>query len=169
MKKTTTRALVALGLLAAAGAMAGVTKGGTLYIKGTGVNAWAKSDASGTKTAVPNGAEVVWQGADEKNKSMHKIDYKKKAGYVQMSNLTPNKPVDEYPTGDGKPTSAQAFASSGAASKAMTEAGLKYAAGSGPKAEEAAAGIIYLEGSTEDAKKTKVAEHVKKVGLGGGK
>src|SRR5262249_47485380 len=136
--------------------------------KGTGVNLWDKADASGKKTAISNGTEVVWQGADAKNKSMHKVEWNKKTGFVQMANLTPNKPADEVPTGDGKATSAGAFASSGAATKAMTEAGLKYAQGEGPAAEEVAAGIIHLEGNTEEMK-AKVSEHVKKAGLGGDK
>jgi hypothetical protein len=168
VKQRTKWALVALAGLVAAGATAGVAKGGKLYIKGTGVNMWDKADASGKKTPVAHGTEVVWQGADEKNKSMHKIEHNKKTGFVQMANLTPNKPAEEFPTSDGKPTSAEAFARSGAATKAMTEAGLKYAEGKSPTAPEAAAQVIHVEGNTE-VMKAKVPEHVKKQGLGGEK
>lgn len=169
MNRTTKWARLALVLVCAAGAaMAGVAKGGKLFIKGSGVNMWDKADASGKKTALKNGDEVTWNGPDEKNKSMHAIEAKGKKGFVQMANLTPNKPADEITTGDGKTTSAAAFASSGAATKAMSESGLKYADGSGPEAKEVAAGLIHLEGSSED-QKSKVADHVKKQGLGGDK
>ena len=67
------------------------------YIKGSGVNMWDKPDASGKKTALKNGDEVVWDGPSDKDKSMHEIQFKGKKGYVQMANLTPNKPVDEVP------------------------------------------------------------------------
>ena len=148
--------------------MAGVAKGGKIYVKGTGVNMWDKPDASGKKTALKNGDEVTWNGPSDKDKSMHEIQFKGKKGFVQMANLTPNKPADEVLTGDGKTTSAAAFASSGAATKAMSESGLKYAQGEGPNAQEVAAGLIHLEGSSEDQKK-QVADHVKKAGLGGAK
>jgi hypothetical protein len=164
VKRRTKWALCAL--LIAATAAAGVAKGGKLYIKGTGVNAWDKADASGKKTALKAGDEVTWDGPDDKHKEMHLVHFGpggKKKGYVQVSNLTPNKPADEI-TQDGKTTSAQAFASSGAATKAMTEAGLKYAQGD-QSATEVAAGLIHLEGSSEEQKKN-VPDHVKKSGLG---
>lgn len=166
MKRGIRWALCALAV--ASVAMAGVAKGGKLFIKGTGVNMWDKADASGKKTALKNGDEVTWNGPDEKNKSMHAIEFKGKKGFVQMANLTPNKPAEEVATSDGKMTSAAAFASSGAATKAMSESGLKYAQGEGPNAQEVAAGLIHLEGSTEEQKKN-VADHVKKQGLGGEK
>jgi len=168
VKRRTKWALIALAVLSAASvAMAGVAKGGKLYIKGTGVNMWDKADASGKKTALKNGDEVTWQGPSDKDKSMHAIEFKGKKGFIQMMYLTPNKPADEVASSDGKMTSAAAFASSGAATKAMSESGLKYAAGE-PAATEVAAGLIHLEGSSEDAK-SKVADHVKKQALGGEK
>jgi hypothetical protein len=167
VKRGTRWTLVALAVVCAASAVAGVAKGGKLYIKGTGVNMWDKPDASGKKTALKNGEEVTWNGPSDKDKSMHEIMFKNKKGYVQMANLTPNKPADEVTSSDGKTTSAAAFASSGAATKAMSESGLKYAKGE-PATEEVAAGLIHLEGSSEEQKKN-VAEHVKKQGLGGEK
>lgn len=168
MKREMKWALLALAVVSAASAATGVTKGGKLYIKGTGINMWDKADASGKKTALKNGDEVVWQGADATNKQMHAVEFKGKKGFVQMANLTPNKPADEVASSDGKMTSAAAFASSGAATKAMSESGLKYAQGEGPNAQEVAAGLIHLEGSSED-QKSKVQDHVKKQGLGGEK
>jgi hypothetical protein len=159
--------LVALAVVCVSSAVAGVAKGGKLYIKGTGVNMWDKPDATGKKTALKNGDEVTWNGPSEKDKSMHEIMFKNKKGFVQMANLTPNKPADEVTSSDGKTTSAAAFASSGAATKAMSESGLKYAQGE-PNLQEVAAGLIHLEGTSEEQKKN-VAEHVKKQGLGGEK
>jgi hypothetical protein len=167
VKRRTKWALCAL--LMAATAMAGVAKGGKLYIKGTGVNAYDKAEGTGKKTALKAGDEVTWNGADDKHKEMQAINYGpggKKKGFVHMANLTPNKPADEVAS-DGKATTAQAFISSGAGGRGMSQAGLKYAEG-GEKAELTAAEIIHLEGSSEDQKKN-VADHVKKNGLGGEK
>lgn len=169
MKQRMKWARIALAVICAGGAAtAGVAKGGKLYIKGTGVNMYEKADASGKKTALKNGDEVTWNGPGDKDKSIHAIEVKGKKGFVQQANLTPNKPKDEVASSDGKMTSAAAFASSGAATKAMSESGLKYAEGEGPNAKEVAAGLIHLEGSSEDQKKN-VADHVKKQGLGGEK
>src|SRR6185503_2933866 len=125
-----------------------VKKGDKLFIKGNGVNMWDKVDASGKKTALKQGDEVTWNGPSDKDKSMHEIEFKKKKGFIQMANLTPNKPADEVTSSDGKTTSAAAFASSGAATKAMSESGLKYAQGE-PAATEVAAGLVHLEGTSE--------------------
>jgi hypothetical protein len=155
--------------LAVAGPAAAVKVGDKVYVKSSGVSAWDKADGKGKKTALKAGDEVSWQGPDDKHKEMQLINFGpggKKKGYVNIAVLSPNKPADEI-SGDGKTTSAQAFASSGAASKALTSAGLKYAEGGGEKAVLAAAEIIHLEGSSEDEKKN-VADHVKKAGLGGG-
>jgi hypothetical protein len=168
VKRETKCALVALAVLGAASvAMAGVAKGGKIYVKGSGVNMWEKAEATGKKTALKQGDELVWQGPSDKDKSMHAVEFKGKKGFVQMANLTPNKPMDEVASSDGKMTTAAAFASSGAATKAMSESGLKYAQGE-PAATEVAAGLVHLEGSSEDAK-SKVADHVKKQALGGEK
>jgi hypothetical protein len=91
------------------------------------------------------GTEVTWKGADPKEKTLHKVVVGGKEGYVLQANLSPNKPAEEYLTGDGKPISAQAVASSGAATKALTPAALKYAGEKGPSGAEAACEIIYLE------------------------
>ena len=91
------------------------------------------------------GAEVTWKGADAKEKQLHKVVAGGKEGYVLQANLTPSKPADEVLSSDGKPISARAVASSGAATKTLTPAALKYAEGKGPSANDAACEIIYLE------------------------
>lgn len=115
------------------------------------------------------GTEVTWKGADPKEKTLHKVVSGGKEGFVLQANLTPSKPANEFLTGDGKPISAQAVASSGAATKALTPAAIKYADAKGPSANEAACEIIYLEEhnnnqGTADA----IAAHQKSAGLAGG-
>jgi hypothetical protein len=69
-------------------------------------------------------------------------------------------------TSDGEPVSAQAFASSGAATKALTAAGVKYASAKGPEAQAAAAQVIYVEEHTKDAYTFEaVSKHTKAQGL----
>lgn len=116
------------------------------------------------------GTEVTWKGADGKEKSLHKVVAAGKEGFVLQANLTPNKPANEFLTGDGKPISAQAVASSGAATKALTPAALAYANDKGPSGLEAAAEIIYLEEHNKNKGTAAAIEsHVKSSGLGGGK
>ncbi len=91
------------------------------------------------------GTEVTWKGADAKEKTLHKVVAGGKEGFVLQANLTPSKPAAEFLTGDGKAISAQAVASSGAATKALTPAATRYAEAKGPSAVEAACEIIYLE------------------------
>jgi hypothetical protein len=115
------------------------------------------------------GTEVMWKGADAKEKTLHKVVAGGKEGYVLQANLSPNKPAEEVLTGDGKPVSAQAVASSGAATKALTPAALKYANEKGPTGLEAACEIIYLEEHNKnEGKPAAIAAHKKSAGLPGG-
>ena len=112
------------------------------------------------------GTEVTWKGADPKEKTLHKVLVGGKVGYVLQANLSPNKPSDEFLVGDGKPISAHAVASSGAATKALTPAALAYAMDKGPDAEEAAAEIIYLEEHNKNkGTPTLIGKHLVAVGL----
>lgn len=115
------------------------------------------------------GTEVTWKGADAKEKQMHKIVVGGKEGFVLQANLTPSKPANELLKGDGKPISAQAVASSGAATKALTPAAIKYAEARGPSANEAAIEIIYLEEHNNNVGTPEaIAAHQKAAGLAGG-
>jgi hypothetical protein len=173
VKRSTQWALAALFVLVALAAVAGVAKGGTLYIKGQDVKLLSKPDLKSSGSKLKAGDPVVWNGPSDKNPQLQDVKAGSKKGFVIQSALATAKPIDEIPKSDGKPVSAEAFKSSGAATKAMTEAGLKYAAGTPPKegspaANEVAAGIIHMEGSSED-EKTKVKDLVKKNGLDGAK
>ncbi len=115
------------------------------------------------------GTEVTWKGADGKEKTLHKVVSGGKEGFVLQANLTPSKPANEFLTGDGKAISAQAVASSGAATKALTPAAIKYADAKGPSATEAATEIIYLEEHNNNMGTPEaIAAHQKAAGLSGG-
>ncbi len=165
--KSSIRAAAAIALISAGGAWA-VAKGGKLYIKSkdTKVLKEAKAGATAVVTVQP-GTEVTWNGADAKDKTFHEISVNGKKGYTLMTNLSPNPVAAEIDSTSGKPMSAQAFASSGAATKALTPAGVTYAQGNVSKSD-AAAEIIYAE-QHNFAKGTPAAVAAKAKELGGGK
>lgn len=165
MKKTLTAAACAAVLLGGGAALA-VAKGGTLYIKAKNAKVYDKPSASGkVKATLQPGDEVIWEGADKKAPAFHQISGKAK-GFAHQSTLSPKKPTGEVLTSDGAPVSAQAFASSGAATKALTAAGVKYAAAKGPDAQAAAAQVIYVEEHTKNAATAEaIAKHTKAQGL----
>ena len=160
-------AVAAAALLSASWAGA-VAVGGKLYIKSkdTKVLKDPKADAKPVTTLQP-GAEVTWKGASAKDKAFHEVESGGKKGFVLMSNLSPNPVAQEIDSSTGKPMSAQAFASSGAATKALTPAGVTYAKGNVSKTD-AAAEIIYVE-QHNIAKGTPAAIATKAKELGGGK
>ena len=166
--KSSIRAVAAIALISAGGAWA-VAKGGKLYIKSkdTKVLKDPKAGATAVVTVQP-GTEVVWNGASDKDKAFHDVSVKGKQGFVLMSNLSPNQVSAELDASSGKPMSAQAFASSGAATKALTPAAIKYSETKKGTAEESAAMVIYVEEHNR-AKGTTEAIAMKSKELGGTK
>ncbi|MDP3238111.1 MAG: hypothetical protein Q8N26_35295 [Myxococcales bacterium] len=164
-------AVAAAVLLSASGALA-VAKGGSLYIKSKDVKLLKDPKAGATALKpLDIGTEVKWLGASEKDKAFHEVEAGGKKGFVLMSNLSPSKPQMEIAGSSGAAMSPQAFASSGAATKALTPAGINYAKGEGkdaPKALEAAAEIIHVE-EYNKTKGTPEAIAAKSKSLGGGK
>jgi hypothetical protein len=78
--------------------LAGVPKGGTLYVHGAGVKLLSKADAhSRALTPLDDGQAVVWSGADVKNPAMQRIEVRGKSGYVETSQLTPYPPEPASP------------------------------------------------------------------------
>lgn len=157
MRKSFIALALGAGLVASSAYAVGV--GGTLYIKN---EAQVVDKPSLTKSKVIKslkpGAEVKWLGAAPDNKQFHQIETADgKKGYTLQVNLSPNKPQLEVASSDGKPIDAQAFASSGAATKALSEAALKYSGGKTNMAD-LAKGIMTAEGiasrvTTEEAQK----------------
>lgn len=165
------KTVTAIALLCASGAWA-VSKGGTLYVKSKETKLFKDAKVGAAVATLKVGDAVTWNGPSEKDKQFHEIVANGKKGFVLMTNLTPNKPAEEIDASTGKPMSAQAFASSGAATKALTPAAIKYAGakGQGPKisANEAASMVIYAEEHNK-AKGTPEAIAAKTKDLGGGK
>ncbi len=155
---------VAVGLLAAPAYA--VKAGDTLYVK--------SKDASLLKTPSTNGAvvtklqpadEVIWNGVDAKDKQFHKVKATKsgKEGFVMQQNLSPAKPLMEV-AADGKPTTMSSLASSGAATRTLSEVGQKQA-GKTPDLTKAGKQVVLLEGINDKITAKDVADHAKKAGL----
>lgn len=174
MRKTS-RLAVALGLLAGAGlAFAGV--GEVLYVKARDTRFQKEPTptsalVAGRPTLQP-GDKVEWQGRDGKDPKWHKVKAGALEGYVFQSNLSKSPPSTELDSRNGgKAVDAQAFASSGAAIRGLSETGDEYAKESNAAAE--AKKLRDLEGrvaqwfpnnSYEPVQKHRVA-----VGLEGGR
>jgi hypothetical protein len=80
------------------------------------------------------GTEVKWQAVSSRNKLLHHVKVtfggQEHDGWVLQGNLAPRPPVPEYlKSGEGLAVDPQVFASSGAATKALDEAGTAYAKG----------------------------------------
>jgi hypothetical protein len=120
-----------------------------------------------TLTVLQPGTEVIWLGPDKANKKLHRIRTAKGEGFILQQNLTPKKPAAEHlAKDDGKPIDPQAFASSGAATKALSEAALKYA--SKKSKTELARGVMTAEGIAATVDR-KAAQDFNDRQTGGGK
>jgi hypothetical protein len=147
-----------------------VKPGGTLYIKSKDTKVLPKADpkAKAVGTLQP-GDEVVWQGADETNKQFHKVETPKFKGVTLQANLSPSKPAAENLAKDnGAAIDAKAFASSGAATKALSGGALKTASGN-PSQEELARALISVEATAKAVDPKDAATFVQKRTQGGGK
>lgn len=165
--------ITATALLTAAPAFA-IAKGDKLFIKSKGVKLLkdAKPGAASVGAELKVGASVEWQEVG-KDKAFQKVKADGKEGYVLTSNLSKNEPAAEVLEG-GKSVDAQGFASSGAATKGLTPAGVKYAQESakenksGMPDTEAAAQVVYVEEHNKN-KGTPEAIAAKQKELGGAK
>lgn len=119
--KLTGRLIVAGGILVAGGALGALSAGTKVFIKAknTRLLSAAKADAKSTVTLQP-GEEVLWQSMSP-SKEFHQIKAGSKTGYVLFSNLSTKPPSTEYLQGKGT-VDRKAFASSGAATKALAPA-----------------------------------------------
>lgn len=145
--------LAAAALLFGTAAWA-VKPGESLYIKTKDAKLLEKADAKAKVLGtLKPGEEVTWNGSDAKNKMFHSIEANGKKGFTLQQNLSPNKPQMEVASDDGKKIDAQAFASSGAATKALSEAALKYNEKKG-KADmnTLAKGVMTAEGIAESVR-----------------
>ena len=141
-----------------------VKVGEMLYIRSKDTALVKKADPKApVVTKLQPGTEVVWEGADATNKSFHKVKAGAKEGYVLQVNLTPAKPQDEMAS-DGKGISAHAVASSGAATRTLSEEGQKYAEKT-PDLVTAGKQVVMLEGINAQIKDKDVVDFAAKQGL----
>ena len=160
---------LALAATLVGGAAYAVKPGGTLYIKSKDAKVLDKADfkAKAVSTLQP-GAEVTWEGAAEGNKMFHKVKAGGVEGFTLQQNLTPNKPqMEALLKDDGKPIDTKAFASSGAATKALSEAALKYAEKK-QTPQQVTKGILTAEGVAVTVSKEQAQAFVQRQ-TGGGK
>jgi hypothetical protein len=123
------QAAVVLALVLVAGAAWALAPGDRVYVRGRDV-AILNSTATGAATLakLQPGDAVVWRGADKKKPTWHHVDAKGKSGFIYFANLSTTPPASELLTSPqgAKKVDAQAFASSGAAGKALTEGAIRY-------------------------------------------
>jgi uncharacterized protein YgiM (DUF1202 family) len=159
--------LAAAAVLVASAAFA-VKPGENLFIKTKDAKLLEKADAKAKVLGtLKPGEEVKWNGADSKNKMFHAIEVGGKKGFTLQQNLSPSKPQMEIASDDGKPIDAQAFASSGAATKALSDAALTYA-GEAPDAMALTKGVLTAEGIAQSVSGADSQAYVAKQ-TGGGK
>jgi hypothetical protein len=82
--------------------------------------------------------------------------------------LSPSKPTTEYATTGGAAISAEAFKSSGAATKGLSQAAITYSNEKGQDKQRTAAQIIYVEENTKlktDPSDKEYREWAKKAGV----
>lgn len=145
---------LAVGALAAAVLTAGpafaVAKGGKLYAKCNPTKVQKSDSATGATVATLKvGDELSWEGPGKK-KPYHSVTVGGKNGFVDQACLSPSKPSDEYATSGGAAISAEAFKSSAAATKGLSEGAIKYADAKGNDRPAVAAQLVYVEENTKN-------------------
>jgi hypothetical protein len=116
------------------------------------------------------GTQVEWKAADPTKQFHQVVTAGKKEGWMHVSSITPKEPGKETATAGGQPMDPQKFASSGAATKALSEAGIKYAKlkdteGNASTGIDRAARVAAAEGIALDVKPEKVCDFAVKSGL----
>jgi uncharacterized protein YgiM (DUF1202 family) len=121
-----------------------------------------KPDAtSGVLAVLQPGDEVKWQKAE--GKEFHSVQSGGKTGYVYFSNLSTSKPAQEYAKGSGAVDS-KAFASSGAATKALGDGAIAYG-DQKLNNDDAVKAVLAMEAMGQQTTAEDVAAHVKTAGL----
>lgn len=155
---------IAAFVLGSAATAVAAKVGDTLFIKAKNTKVMASaSPTANVVTVLQPGDEVVWKGADKKVKRWHKVSVGGKGGLVFQSNLTTKKPNMEVVGSSGKAVDAKAFASSGAATKALGPGAKAY--GDKKNMGEAVAQLEELEKLAKEVRDTDLAQHAQKNGL----
>jgi hypothetical protein len=178
-------ALVTCGLaLLWASAARAIEPGGAVFVRTQAPRVLSEANASARplKVSLAVGQQLVWLGVDS-TKLFHRVawaalpaaqqrDCEKagRCGWLHVTALTPRKPADEVLESlGGKPISGVKVASSGAATKALSEAALKY--GNTKGAAVLSGELITAESIASKVKPSDIAARNARVGLspGGGK
>lgn len=159
MKKT--RIIIGTALLVSGAALA-IAKDTTVYVKAKNTKLLAKPAANATVSGtLQPGDEVKWQSGPEA-KEFHKIKTKQGEGYVYFSNLSTKPPVQEFVK--GSPVDTRAFASSGAATKALGDGAIQYGTEK-LNNEQAVKAVLAMEAMGEQTEASQVVEHQRVAGL----
>lgn len=126
-------AWASMAFLGVATAAYAVNKGDTLYIRArdTGLMDSPKPTAK-TVAVLQPGMEVTYVAPASKATGWHEVEAAAKHGFVYQSNLSKQKPSGEVVAASGKPIDPAAFASSGAATKALSEGAVNYGTSTHP-------------------------------------
>ncbi len=163
MRSRWTLPIVAILVGTAATAVAAKV-GDTLFVKAKNTKVLAKaSPTADVVVLLQPGDEVVWKGADKKEKRWHKVSVAGKEGLVFQSNLSTAKPSMETVGTSGEQVDAKAFASSGAATKALGPGAKQY--GEKKNLQETVAQIEKLEQQAKEVTAKDLAQHEKQNGL----
>ncbi len=158
------RTLLLLTLCVSTGALA-IARGGTLYIRSTDAALLKEPKAKAPMVMkLARGTEVIWNGPSDKDKQWQEVMVMGKKGFVRITELSPHKPQLELDSSSGKPMSAEAFASSGAATKDGDMG--RGSPQRSPSNSAAAAELIYVE-ELNKAKATPEALEAKELELRG--
>ncbi len=161
------RSIVAALFVALVGAVVSTAHaakvGDKLYIKAKNTKVLSKPKLTSKAVGILQpGQQVVWRGPVKKRRSFHKVAFGGKRGIVYRTALSTQPPSEERMQ-SGQMVNAQAFASSGAATKALGSGAKAY--GEKNNLGEAAESIEALEALAKSVKTDKIAKHVRKYKL----
>ncbi|MCA2981772.1 MAG: SH3 domain-containing protein [Myxococcaceae bacterium] len=161
--------LPTLGALLLGPAALAVKPGGTLYVRSKDTKVLEKADAKAKQvTALQPSTEVIWHGPDAQNRQFHRVESVQGSGFTLQANLSPSKPQAEHLVRDnGAPIDPQAFASSGAATRALSGGALKVAQDK-PDREALARALISVEATAKAVDPKDAVTFVQKRTQGGG-
>lgn len=163
MKRIVLAACVAV-LVASAGSAEAAKVGDNLYIKSKNTKMMKKPKATAKVVKVLQpGEQVKWRGAVKTRKgkttAWHKVAFKGQKGIVYRTTLSAKQPSMEMMK-SGQQVDSMAFASSGAATKALGSGAKTY--GKNNNMPEAVDSLEALEKLSKTVKTNDIAKHVRK-------
>lgn len=162
-------ALLALACVATSGMALAVPPGGTLYVKAKNTHLKASNSPTANTLVVLQPGKAVTYNGREGGTPWCKVTVSadKKApvqGFIYQANLAVSPPSLEVTSKNpGKPLSPEAFASSGAAVKALGPGAIEY--GKSLSRPESVQQLIALESLAKSIDETQVAEYARAGGL----